>query len=48
MLCCACRRANLNCDFFANLDILLGKIPCSAHCLMMDPHWYGVSAIFAG
>eukprot|EP00775_Hariotina_reticulata_P002496 gene2496-2799_t len=35
-------RANLDCDFFSDpLDILIGKYPCSAHCLMMDPHWYG-------
>jgi len=40
----ACRRANLDCDFFSDpLDILIGRLPCSAHCLMMDPHWYGVS-----
>ncbi|KAF8065442.1 HAP2 [Scenedesmus sp. PABB004] len=33
-------RANLDCDFFADpLDILIGRKPCSAHCLMMDPHW---------
>ncbi|WIA16742.1 hypothetical protein OEZ85_013396 [Tetradesmus obliquus] len=35
-------RANLDCDFFSDpLDILIGRKPCSAHCLMMDEHWYG-------
>ncbi|KAF6259714.1 dihydrouridine synthase-domain-containing protein [Scenedesmus sp. NREL 46B-D3] len=39
-------RANLDCDFFSDpLDILIGRKPCSAHCLMMDPHWYGGYAL---
>ncbi len=38
------RRANLDCDFWSDpLDILIGKVPCSAHCLQLDPLWYSVS-----
>ena len=38
------RRANLDCDFWTDpLDILLGRKPCSAHCLDFDPLWYSVS-----
>ncbi|KAG1674972.1 hypothetical protein FOA52_014767 [Chlamydomonas sp. UWO 241] len=34
-------RANINCDFFKDaIDIIVGKPPCSAHCLMFDPLWY--------
>nr|BAO57178.1 generative cell specific-1 [Gonium pectorale]BAO57179.1 generative cell specific-1 [Gonium pectorale] len=34
-------RANLNCDFFSDpLNILLGKVPVSGHCLTYDPTWY--------
>jgi hypothetical protein len=45
-LCTLCRRANLDCDFWSDpLDILIGKIPCSAHCLEFDPLWYSVSVV---
>ncbi|MEW5316239.1 MAG: hypothetical protein WDW38_007620 [Sanguina aurantia] len=34
-------RANLDCDFFSNpLDILIGKLPTSAHCLQFDAQWF--------
>ena len=37
-------RANLDCDFFGSLfEIATGRNPCSAHCLVFDPVWAGVS-----
>lgn len=42
------RRANLDCDFFANLGMLIGQKPTSAHCLKWDPQWFGVSGQHAG